>query len=62
MTNQLSPETQLIKNKILRAMQNAEELGGVKDTREYIQLMMELQKEIADRIECATSILQYENG
>lgn len=62
MTNQLSLGASQIKQNVLAAMQHAEEMGGVKNTREYIQLMMELQKEIEERIECATSILKYENA
>ncbi len=49
-TNKLSIPAQQIKKNILDAMQDAEEMGGVRNRDEYIQLMQELQAEIGERI------------
>lgn len=55
MTNkpELSDEAKLIKKNVLAAMQDAEEMGGVRDTADYLQLMQELHTEISDRMVCA---------
>ena len=45
----------LIYNNVMEAMQEAEELGGVENLRDYIQLMMDISNECQERIEAALS-------
>lgn len=45
----------LIYNNVMEAMQEAEELGGVENLGDYIQLMRDIQNECQERIEVALS-------
>jgi len=45
----------LIYNNVMEAMQEAEELGGVENLGDYIQLMKDIQNECQERIEAALS-------
>ena len=42
-------------NNVMEAMQEAEELGGVDNLVEYVQLMRDIQNECQERIEVALS-------
>ena len=57
MIDKLSTPAQQIKSDVLKALQNAEEMGGVRDSAEYIELMLQLQEEIALRVHNATAAL-----
>lgn len=50
--------TDHIKAAVIEEMQSAEEMGGVADTAEYIELMLSIAKEAIERADTASSIFR----
>jgi len=53
----LSERAKAIKHAVLAAIQDAEELGGVADDADYLQLMAELKSEVESRIKACSANL-----